>query len=502
MRKGLSRGFGLLALLASLFVFPGVALAHGDEPVSVLAGPLSWVFMAFGGLVIAGVGLILFVGTGGASERSAAAFEAQTGWRGYLNRMRMFSRNARLYMIHVVGMDVIHGTWEVIFNLYLLAVGFDIAFVGLRILLRSIAVGVMSLPAGLISDRIGRKLSFILGDGVGAITALVAISTANPALILGAAVLGGMFGALHGVSEPAFMAENSEDYERVHLFSVASGTRTAAAIIGSALAGLVPLLLLASEPARLIASYRAVAYAGILIWFASLIPALLLRQAGVPAKEAGAPSLLREVFANVQHPARIWRLTLPSALIGLGAGFALPLMNVYFQEGLGSTQVEIGATFAAGQALLVVASFVAPMVAAKLGEVRAIVFTQLISIPFIVLLGYASEAGAALGSVLAVAGAAYVARITTMNMSGPIRSAFGMAILDPGERGTQVGLEQALWAGLSGGAGFLGAQMMNGGNFRLPFLLMAGFYLVATVLFWAFFAGREEELVIAVEPVV
>jgi hypothetical protein len=64
------------------------------------------------------------------------------------------------------------------------------------------------------------------------------------------------------------------------------------------------------------------------------------------------------------------------------------------------------------------------------------------------------------------------------------------------------GLEQALWAGLSGGAGFLGAQLMNGGNFRLPFLFMAGFYLVATVLFWVFFAGREEELVIAAEPVV
>jgi MFS family permease len=488
----------LLLFLLSLFALPSMVFAHGEgggEAVA-LAGSLSWGFMAFGILVISVVGIILF--TKKASEQSAEAFAAQQGLGGYITRMRMFSSNARLYMIHVVGMDVIHGTWEVVFNLYLLAIGFDVSFIGLRILIRAISAGVMYIPAGLISDRIGRKMSFILGDGMGAIMSLIAISTGNPILILGTAAIGGVFGSLHGVSEAAFMAENSEDYERIHLFSVADGTRTAAAIIGSVLAGLVPLLLANGDTETLVNMYRLVAYLGIVIWFTSLIPALLLKQGTLEKNKV--PLTLRTMFSNVKNPDLILKLSLPAAIIGFGAGFTLPLMNVYFHEGLGTTEIEIGVIFAAGQALLVVASFLAPFIAIRLGKVRAIVLTQLVSVPFIVLLGYVAELSDVVGSFVVVAVIAYVARITTMDVSGPIREAFGMELLDPSERGTQVGIQRALAAGLFGLAGFFGGQMMDAGDFRTPFFIMAALNLCSVTLFWMFF-GRQKKAVLDVELV-
>jgi MFS family permease len=332
---------------------------------------------------------------------------------------------------------------------------------------------------------------------MGAVMSLIAISTANPTLILLTAVLGGIFGSLHGVSEPAFMAENSEDYERVHLFSVADGTRTAAAIIGSVLAGLMPLLLV-RDAGQLIFTYRMVAYVGIIIWFGSLIPALLLKKTSFD-EQAKEPLTFSKMFANIKNPDRIFKLSLPAAIIGLGAGFTLPLMNVYFHKGLGSSEVEIGAIFAAGQALLVVASFLAPLIAARLGKVRAIVTMQLISIPFILLLAYATELGSFVGSIAVVAVMAYVARITTMDVTGPIREAFGMEILDPAERGTQVGIQRAATAALYGGAGFIGGFLMNTGDFRTPFLLMAAFYLCSVMLFWSFFGRQKQHYVQEVE---
>ena len=484
-----------LIFALSLFALPSVVLAHGEggEAVAV-AGSLSWIFMAFGILVIGGVAVILF--TKKTHGQSAEAFAIQRGLGGYITRMRMFSSNARLYMIHVVGMDVIHGTWEVVFNLYLLAIGFDVSFVGLRILIRAISAGVMYIPAGLVSDRIGRKMSFILGDGMGAIMSLVAISTGNPILILGTAAIGGVFGSLHGVSEAAFMAENSEDYERVHLFSVADATRTAAAIIGSVLAGLMPLLLANGDTETLVNMYRWVAYLGIVIWFASLIPALMLKQGTL--EKSQAPLTLGTMFSNVKNPDLILKLSLPAAIIGLGAGFTLPLMNVYFHEGLGANEAEIGVIFAAGQALLVIGSFLAPAIAIRLGKVRAIILTQLASVPFIVLLGYVAELGEVVGSFVIVAVIAYVARITTMDVSGPIREAFSMELLAPSERGTQVGIQRALTAGLFGLAGFFGGQMMNGGDFRTPFFIMAALYLCSIALFWVFF-GRQKNFVRDVE---
>lgn len=486
-----------VSLLILLFTIPSAALAHGEHEPATAAGPLSWGFLSFGALVIAAVSLILFTGN---SNRSATAadFERLTGFNGYVTKMRLFSRNARLYMVHVVGMDVIYGSWMVLFNLYLLASGFDVAFIGLRILIGSVASAVASIPAGLISDRIGRKLSFILGDGLGAAMSLIAISTGDPTLLLVTAVVEGAFGSLHGLAEPAFMAENSENFERVHLFSVASGTRTAAAIIGSALAGLVPLMFAGVDDAAKIGLYRTVAYVGIGGWFASLIPAILLKQTVAPAQYATRnTSLFTRLFGNIKHPDRIFKLTVPDVLIALGAGFVLPLMSVFFKQNLGSPEVEIGATFAAGETFLVVGSFLAPLVAARLGKVKSVVFTRLASIPFILLIAFSPNVGGAIGSVLTVAGLAYIARTTLMNMSAPVRSAFGMEILDPGERGTQVGIQQALSAALSGLASYLGSRMMNVGDYQTPFFIMAICYLAATALFWQFFAGRESELALA-----
>jgi MFS family permease len=483
----------LLLALFLLFALPTVALAHGGEETSVIAGGLAWGFLGFGILVIAAVSFILFAGNARQSRAATATdFDSLTGFKGYIAKIRLFSRNARLFMIHVVGMDVIFGTWTVLFNLYLLAVGFDIAFIGLRILLAAGTRAVFSIPAGLISDRVGRKLSFILGDGMGAVMSVIAISTANPTLLLVTAVIGGAFSALHGVAEPAFMAENSEDFERVHLFSVSDGTRTAAAIIGSALAGLVPLLFAGADEVAKIGLYRMVAYVGIGGWFASLIPAVMLQQMATPKVAAQG---LRAIFAGVKHPDRIWRLTAPEVLIGLGAGFALPLLNVFFKQNLGSPEVEIGATFAAGQAFLVVGAFLAPLIVARWGKVRSVVFTRMAAIPFILLIAFSPDIGSALGSVLTVAGLAHIARITLTNMASPVRSAFAMEILDPGERGTQVGIQMALASALSGLASYIGAQLMSAGDFRTPFFLMAICILVANLIFWQFFARREEDLV-------
>lgn len=481
-------------LLIGLLLIAAPVFAHEGEAAVPLAGTISWIFLGFGVLVIAVVGFILF--TSKEKNRSPEKFKEQEGFAGYIARMRMFSYNARLYMIHVVGMDVIHGTWEVVFNLYLLTIGFDVAFIGLRILLRAMSSAIMSIPAGIISDRIGRKMSFILGDGVGALMSLVAISTNNPTLILGAAVVAGFFGSLHGVSEPAFMAENSEDYERIHLFSVADGTRTAAAVIGSVLAGLLPLLILGDNQEALVTTYRIVAYIGIIIWFGSLIPAVLLKTKGATASGS---LTLRTMFSNIKHPDRIFKLSLPSALLALGAGFTLPLMNVYFYKGLGRAEVEIGAIFAGGSALLVVASFMAPFIAERLGKVRAIITMQIISVPFIFLLGYADQLGELAGSVVMVAVLAYVARITTMDVTGPIREAFGMEILDPSERGTQVGIQRALSGIFYGIAAYFGGQMMSAGNYQSPFLIMGGFYIVSIALFWYFFGQKSQDSIPAVE---
>src|SRR3989304_3703420 len=109
--------FFILALII-LFVFPKRAFAHGgDGIVSPMAGPLAWGFLGFGILVILGVAAVLINAKPPlAQDDLSRAFQESSGWKGYIHRVKLFSRNARLYMIHVVGMDVIYGTWSGMFN--------------------------------------------------------------------------------------------------------------------------------------------------------------------------------------------------------------------------------------------------------------------------------------------------------------------------------------------------------------------------------------------------
>jgi len=392
-------------------------------------------------------------------------------------------------------MDLIHGTWEVLFNLYLLAVGFGIEFIGLRILIGGIAASVASLPAGVISDRIGRKWSFLIGDGGGAAVALVNIMTTDRTVLLVTPVIGALFGALHAVSESAFMAENSAPRERVHLFSVGSALSTGAAMGGSLLAGLIPLWM--TPALGKVAAYRWAASLGIVLWFLSLIPAWMLRQhsrdlAGEPAvPNQGRPRAWILGLGQIHNPVLIAKLVTCGTVLSFGAGFVVPLFNVFFHEGLHAQEHQIGLTFASGSAVLALATLLAPFVHERLGKVPAIVLSRLASVPFILIIAFSQDIGPFLAPALSIAGVAYVLRVALMNIAAPVASAFSMELLDQTERGTATGL-QMMGSGIAGALGsYLGSRMMAAGDYHTPFGAMAALYLISTGLFWIFFRREE-----------
>ncbi len=85
-----------------------------------------------------------------------------------------------LYILHVIGMDLIHGSWAALLNLHLLAIGLDIRFIGLRPIVDGVGRAITVVPARLDSDRIGRKASFILGDPMGAVPGLLPAALGGP----------------------------------------------------------------------------------------------------------------------------------------------------------------------------------------------------------------------------------------------------------------------------------------------------------------------------------
>lgn len=427
------------------------------------------------------------------------SFEELTGLRGYIASMRLFSRNARLYLLHIFGMDVIHGTWEVIFNLYLLAAGFSIQFVGLRLLIQGIAGALAAVPAGWLGDRIDRRWGFIIGDGGGAVFALVQITVLDQSMILIASAFAAMFGALHHVTEAPFMAENSEPAERIHLFSVGAGFRTLAAMFGALVAGFFPSWLEAARSLDKLEAFRWATYIGIGWWFLSLIPAVMMRpHVSDEVAEARRHAPDRPgLFGSIHSPALIKKFVVIGALLALGGGFVLRLTNVFLAEDGHVGEGQIGLIFAFGSLTLSVAAFSAPFAAEKLGKMRAIWLTRFAAIPFILLLGFAPVL-ATPTTIVSFAGAAFVLRTALFNMSGPLYDAFTMESLHPNERATFTGLSALVGSALAAGAGFLGAYLMASGSFQAPFAIMAVLYLVSTFLFFRWFgATRDKKAIVA-----
>jgi MFS family permease len=424
----------------------------------------------------------------------------------YFDKTRQFSRNANLYVIHVIGMDMIHGSFNVLLNLYLLAVGYDIAFIGTRLMVGFIARAATALPAGLISDRIGRKASFIIGDGVGAVIGLIVINSSSETILLATPVFASFFGNMHHTAEPAFMAENSKPSERVHLFAVAGSFRTLSAMAGALIAGMVPALF--ADELGLVTAYRYAVYGGLVLWALSLIPAVMLRSneaeerpelefAKTPiTKRPGLLTRLSpgQLFSGVTHWRRIFYFVLTSAFISAGFAVIAPMFNIVFhaEEGhIHASEGQVGIVFATAEMTLAVATIFVPLLAARMLKVDAIVLTRLLSIPFVLamaLLPLLFNEGMLL---LVLSGAAYVGRVGIFRLTSPLDNAFNMGVLDARERATNTGLEMAVGGAVSAVAIYFGSRMLDGGDFTTPFFIMASGIAISSIIYWKVFRPLE-----------
>ncbi|MBI2287808.1 MAG: MFS transporter, partial [Chloroflexi bacterium] len=168
-------------------------------------------------------------------------FSLARGIVNYVNNVRKFSRNARLYLAYSLAEGLGSGIWTVMFNLYLLWLGFDVAFVGLLVAIEMLFHGFFAFPAGLIGDKIGRRRTFFLATTMVIIMRLATLFTLNPTALIILTSFRGMGEGFHAVTGAPFMMENSEPEERPHLFSINSSFDMFSRFVGFLSAGLLPL---------------------------------------------------------------------------------------------------------------------------------------------------------------------------------------------------------------------------------------------------------------------
>jgi MFS family permease len=398
----------------------------------------------------------------------------------------MLNRNAKLFLVATVFQGLGSGIWGVLFYLYLNLheVGFQMDFIGAMFTVGAIATGLIALPAGLLCERIGVKKAILIGLAAN-LANLAQILALQPTNLLIASLASGLVGTLVSVSSAPFMIENSSPDERAHLFSFQSTLGIIMAVAGSLIGGFLPDLFNAwlGLPTGVDGSavgYRFSLAISIGLSLAAVFPILLVKQ----ERRRGEQSMFDLLnLRNVRSWRTIIKFMIPTAIIGFGAGFVVPLVNPFFKQRYGATPEQVGVISSLGNVTLGIAILVTPVLSRRLPKARFVVLCQYLSMPFIMLTSFSPT--------LTWAGTSYIVRTSLMNMAGPIGTTFEMEMVTPTERATTTGLmvmsdsiPRAATATISG-------VMMTKSDFSYPFLYMTVSYFVASSLYFTFFRNAE-----------
>jgi MFS family permease len=299
----------------------------------------------------------------------------------------------------------------------------------------------------------------------------------------------GLAQSLGGVTMAPFLMENSSEKERTYLFSFVSGFQMVSGSIGNWIGGYMPTWIAA---ARGVDPEHTTAYAGSLLIVAitgavAVIPLLMLKSPKTTYSKRDAFTPL--VYVK-KYPKTLGRLILPILLTSIGAGLVMPFQNVFFKDVHHASDPLIGTIFAWGSLAMGIGLLIAPPLAARLGKIELVVITQGLSIPFLILLGFAPW--------LSISVIAYYVRVALMNMSTPVYQTFVMEQVEPEARATVATLNSMSW-----NFGWTFSPMISGviqvsSGFGLPFLGTIVFYIIAVYLYWLFFwKGRSKPTSVA-----
>ena len=397
----------------------------------------------------------------------------------YLHVLRDFNRDVRLYLITtmLIGLTVDGGVYTVLFNLYLLRLGYGPEFVGLVNGAGMLVFALCCLPAGTLSGRWGNRRMMIAGlslllIGCGLLP-FAEIHTGN--WRAGWLFITWCFAfigfAVYFVNTAPFAMKVAHQSERNHVFSVQAALWSLAGFAGSLVGGFLPgifaiyLGVSLDQPAP----YRYSLLAAGLLLIPSVLAIAATREGNTqPIKERqakGEPSPLRLIAF----------LTLIRLLVVTGVGTLFTFFNVYMDAGLHISTVHIGVLSAIGRLLSIPTALIVPLLTRRWGNGHTAAWASLgtaIAMLPLILISHWSAAGLGFIGVLALTSIRYPAFLV-----------YTMEVVPPARRGTMSGAGE-MASGLSFSAMALGGgYIIKAFGYRSFFLTGASLTVIGTLSF-------------------
>ncbi|QUL99014.1 MAG: MFS transporter [Candidatus Fermentithermobacillus carboniphilus] len=422
-----------------------------------------------------------------------------------------FQRNANLYLQVVSMASLAQGAYGVIQGLYVLALGLDETVLGTILSARMLSAAIASLPAGILSDRWGRKPVLLASGILTTVGFLGQAVFSTPSMMVFFSCLVGIAMACQATTGAPLLAESSTGQDRARLFGVNFSLSMGATMLGSLLGGYLPRQLSIFGEVK---SFRISLVVFALVTFLGVFPAMNIQEkrcfngerADLDFGQVAGKGRDKRFFSWVpglsgmlerarDESLSLWdtvkqrevlNLLNYSVLIGFGAGMVIPFFNVFLSKKLGLDTGTVGLILSFSQGATALAGLLAPLMARKYGKVVTVVATQIASIPFLLLI--------ALPPNVYLVSFALFMRSALMNMSNPVASNFSMEVIPAGKRGRVSSLMRIADNISRSFSAYVAGYIMARWSYETPYFFTAVFYLLASWVYWKAFKDWESRV--------
>jgi len=359
-----------------------------------------------------------------------------------------------------------------LFNLYLKELGFAEGSIGSIISATTLGTVIMAIPSSILLRRFPIKPILLITAPIVVISYAIQVTATPYQTILTSGFFAGTAAVFGRVAAAPFFMRNSTPKERPFLFSMQFALILFAGIIGNILAGVLPeMIQKESMLPYLTYRYTLLVFSGLVL--VSVVPILMIKQ-----KPPVRPQRMK-----IHSGRMIAKLFLPNLIVGIGAGLSIPFLNLYFKDIFNSPAYMIGIFYSMQQFLMITGLLAAPLAAERIGKIRTIVVSQLISIPFLVILGTTH--------LLALAVLAFLIRAAFMNMAQPLYTNFAMEKVHHEDQPlTNAFLTIAFTAGWGVSANF-GGYLIEHFGYSAPFFATSTLYFISTLMTYILFRREK-----------
>jgi MFS family permease len=397
----------------------------------------------------------------------------------YILDLKAIQKNVRLFLVGGLLMGMLSAFLQLLLNLYLKQVGYGEGFIGRVLSMGSLGAMIASLPAVYLAARF--RIKPILLTAVVLMSAAYAVLSLSPwsMVILISSFTGGLLMAVKNVVSAPFLMRNSTERERTLIFALNFATWIISGIFGSLGGGWLHDIYLRMTGSD-VRAYQYAMVTAVAIGLLALIPFSLIKS---PTPRADEVSRIFSWSALKAKRILFFKLTFPYLLIGAGAGLIIPFLNLYFRNRFHLEPGRIGIYFSVLQFAMLAAVLIVPIMKRRFGYIKTIVLTELLSVPFMLILCYTEN--------LNLAVLAFVFRGALMNMGVPVTNTFMMESVADCDHGLINSLSAIAWGGSWAVSTQIGGAMIEEGGFVGVFLLAIILYAISAILYYYFFSKSE-----------